>query len=919
MNKVDVLESVILSYKPQVVVITETWLHNDISDSEIVPPGYAILRNDRSSRGGGVAILYQDTLHINRLSPIAGVECVIAKICLNECSLVVGGFYRPPNDNSTFFEKLNQFLCDNVVHINNFLIAGDFNLPSIDWSNEIPEPLSTVAEQLTDLVFFHNLSQLVKEPTRISNSANSILDLFLVSRNLLSKEPVVAVLDEISDHKLITLTLNLGHVPKKKNEVRVVPVFARANDVGILDAMDESFSNFLSFYQSSDCSIDELWLFFKNLVLKCIKDFVPMKSKSIKKFSKPWLTKEVVRLERKAKRIRKTCRQRPSPANVSKLCAIRLALRDSIAEAKNYYFNVTLKNFLYTAPAKFWRHFSSKQKSQLNLTVNGGNVSDKLQLASTFNRFFCSVFVQDDASDPSFIPVKDAPSISDIFVSEEGVLSLLLKLDTKKTPGIDGIPNTFLVRYAEWCSKYLCLIFKKSLSEAQLPTEWKYSKIIPIPKGGDSRQVTCYRPISLLCSCSKMLEHIIFAHISSFLEKNNLIDNRQHGFRKGKSTVTALLETVHDFAAAIDAQSQIDVIFLDFQKAFDCVSHSKLIIKVRAILKNTALVSWIEAYLRHRQQCVSIDNVCSTPAAVGSGVPQGSVLGPLFFLIFINDIVDQVPVKIKLFADDCVIYHRIDNLHDHVQLKEALQHVEKWCETWQMKINPQKTVLMRITRKNSPLQLSYSLNGSVLSKVKSFKYLGVILTSDLRWNEHISYIKKKAVTKLGYLRRTLRQAPQDMKLLAYKTFIRPIIEYASIVWDPHTKRNIVHLESVQRKSVRFIFNMYSWRTSASTLVERAELEPLELRRHTERLGYLYKIYHNKIGIERDHFIQPVSKRITRSHHSKKLRDYNCRTDVFHNTFFPRTVREWNELPADVVERMTTADFISTLQAHLTTV
>lgn len=130
----------------------------------------------------------------------------------------------------------------------------------------------------------------------------------------------------------------------------------------------------------------------------------------------------------------------------------------------------------------------------------------------------------------------------------------------------------------------------------------------------------CYRPISLLCSCSKILEHIIFTHILSFLEKNNLSDNRQHGFRKGKSTVTALLETVHDFAAAIDAHSQIDVIFLDFQKAFDCVSHSKLLLKVRTILKNTALVSWIEAYLYHRQQCVSFDNVCSTPAAVGSGV-----------------------------------------------------------------------------------------------------------------------------------------------------------------------------------------------------------------------------------------------------------------------------------------------------------
>lgn len=246
-------------------------------------------------------------------------------------------------------------------------------------------------------------------------------------------------------------------------------------------------------------------------------------------------------------------------------------------------------------------------------------------------------------------------------------------------------------------------------------------------------------------------------------------------------------------------------------------------------------MSWIEAYLYSRQQSVSIDDVCSSPAAVRSGVPQGSVLGPLFFLIFINDIVNQVSVKIKLFADDCVICHRIDNPNDQMQLNEALKHIEKWCETWQMKINPTKTVLMRITRKRSPVHFNYCLNGNFLSEVKTYKYLGVILPSDLRWNEHISYIKKKAVSKLGYLRRTLRQAPQDVKLLAYKTLVRRIMEYASIVWDPHTKENIAHLESIQRKSVRFIYNVYSWHTSASALVKKAELESLEFRRHIDRL------------------------------------------------------------------------------------
>lgn len=185
-----------------------------------------------------------------------------------------------------------------------------------------------------------------------------------------------------------------------------------------------------------------------------------------------------------------------------------------------------------------------------------------------------------------------------------------------------------------------------------------------------------------------------------------------------------------------------------------------------------------------------------------------------------------------------------------------------------MKINPEKTVLMRITRKRLPLKFDYFLNGSSLSEVKKYKYLGVIFTSDLRWNEHISYIKKKAVSKFGYLRRTLRQAPQDIKLMTYKTFIRPIIEYASIVWDPYTKENIVHLESIQRKSVRFVYSTYSWRASASALAKKAELDSLQSRRHADRLQYLYLLYHNKIEIKKlfyptcdqtNHMLSPLQK------------------------------------------------------------
>lgn len=333
---------------------------------------------------------------------------------------------------------------------------------------------------------------------------------------------------------------------------------------------------------------------------------------------------------------------------------------------------------------------------------------------------------------------------------------------------------------------------------------------------------------------------------------------------------------------------------------------------MKSVFKNTALLAWIEAYLSLRQQSVSIDSISSSPASVLSGIPQGSVLGPLFFLIFINDIVQDMPVKIKLFADDCLLYHVVRNRNDQALLNASLSKIELWCSEWQMKVNEKKTVSMTITRKRTPLPFQYSINGRCLSSVQSYKYLGVMITSDLRWNAHITYIQNKAMRKLGYLKRSLRQSTEEIKLLAYKTFIRPILEYASVVWDPFTEANISKLESVQRKSVRFIFNSYSWRTSPTLLLQKANLESLKIRRHRNRLKYMYLIYHDNLRIKKDLYIEQVIRRATRGNHSKKVKEFACKTDCFSNSFFPRTIREWNRLSASIVEKPTVQSFLSVL-------
>lgn len=653
-NKSSELESIVLTHKPHIIVITETWLNIDIRDAEVTPPGYRIYRKDRDSRGGGVAIIYQENLSVSRLADIAGIECVVINVSLDQFNLVIAAFYRPPGPENNFCQKLNEFLCTCKCNSRNVLLAGDFNFPLINLESEFPEPLASNAENFVDLIIFHDLTQLVKQPTRIHGDTRSILDLYLVSSSVCNRDPQVNVLDGISDHAMVALTISRSSIGKISKEKRVVPVFARADDVSIVDLLDVSYSDFLSLSESRSCTVNDLWCFFKALVLKCVENFVPTKLKVVQN-GNPWMTRDIVRLQRKAKKIRKRCRQRPSTANNDKLSAIRLQLSDSIKKAKQHFYGVSMKNFLLSSPAKFWRHFAPRKQTFPGVDINGQWETNKGVIVESFNNFFVSVFTSDNGIRPYFSSLDDVPPISSVSVSREGVLALLLDINAKKSPGIDNVPNAFLVRFAEWCSHYLTIIYNKSLSQFELPEDWKFSKIVPVPKN-NTNQIPSYRPISLLCTSAKILEHIIFKHLSQFLEEHSIIIPCQHGFRKGLSTTTQLVETIHDFGAILDKRGQIDVIFVDFEKAFDRVSHPKLLLKLHSVLKNDVVLGWIEAYFSSRCQSVVIDGEYSSARVVHSGIPQGSILGPLFFLIYVNDITNDIPVKMKLFADDCVLY-----------------------------------------------------------------------------------------------------------------------------------------------------------------------------------------------------------------------------------------------------------------------
>lgn len=266
------------------------------------------------------------------------------------------------------------------------------------------------------------------------------------------------------------------------------------------------------------------------------------------------------------------------------------------------------------------------------------------------------MFVSENASIPNFLAPNDLTAFPDLEITFAGVHNLLLKIDTTKSAGPDGIPNLFLKRYSEWCAQYLTVIFRRSLETASVPVIWKTANVVPVFKAGNRQLIPNYRPISLTCTSCKLLEYIIHKHIFQYLSQNG-ITRHQHGFRAGFSTVTQLLEFTHDIASELNNRGQIDAIFIDYSKAFDKVCHNKLLHKLRTLIGNGPLLSWIEDYLRSRSQFVTFNHGRSTGVQVLSGVPEGSVLGQPLFIIYINDvakITSGTPVKMRLYADDCV-------------------------------------------------------------------------------------------------------------------------------------------------------------------------------------------------------------------------------------------------------------------------
>jgi hypothetical protein len=561
-----------------------------------------------------------------------------------------------------------------------------------------------------------------------------------------------------------------------------------------------------------------------------------------------------------------------------------------------------------------WNYVNSRRKTKAGIgqlqKSDGSFTQSDTEAAEILSEQYYNTFTTEDTSDIPDIP--DKPIITEqlhnINISIEEVCKVLKSLKVDKSPGLDEVHPRVLKEAANVLSKPLATIFQESLASGLLPSQWKDALISPIYKKGSRTIPANYRPVSLTSVVCKVLERIIVKHLTAHLKANLLQCEQQHGFTQGKSTVTNLLEAMNIWTEALMHGLPVDIIYLDYSKAFDTVPHERLLRQVSSLGIKGQLLNWIRSFLTGRRQKVKVHDAVSSWRPVESGVPQGSVLGPTLFAMFVCDVPSVVDNMISMFADDTKLYNVITDMDSGTSLSDDLNKLQAWSDKMQMKFHPEKCKVMHLGLRNPCTDYFMRKNdGTVheLQNTTSEKDLGVTVDNQLKFSEHINNIVSKANRVLGCIKHTFKHLNSDTFLLLYKSIVRPHLEYASCVWSPSLKKDKDALERVQRRATKLVPELKD--LPYNERLQKLQLPTLFFRRERADMIETYKILHEIDFINQDtHCTQCPTKTMyqktlsTRTRgHALKLQTQTA-TGVRSNFLGTRAVQEWNNLSEETV-------------------
>ena len=625
----------------------------------------------------------------------------------------------------------------------------------------------------------------------------------------------------------------------------------------------------------------------------------------------PWLTNSVVMAIKKRNSLFRAAKKSRSSAALLKYRAARNRATALLRLNKNKFF----KRLGNSSNKDFWKaikSLSNKDSCVPTLKHEGRDVDSNPDKAQVLNNFFHQCFNRSLPPLPSHSSWLDPTNFPEnLLCTEDAVSDLVTNLDASKATGPDDISARMLKETAPSIVYSLTKLFNLSLTSGKLPSAWKLARVVPVPKSNDLSAPSNYRPISILSIISKIMERCVYQTIFDHLCVCYPLSARQWGFLPGRSTTSALLAVTHDWLSNLDNGIEVCTVYLDLRKAFDSVPHCALLQKLYNIHLDPYIIQWINSYLAERSQMVVVGGACSPVLPVISGVPQGSVLGPLLFLLYINDVINVISPEssLSLFADDMAIYRPIRSQHDYYRLQLDISAISEWIEDNYLSLQPTKCCAMLISRKrvdSHALPILY-VQDVPLPYVSSVKYLGVLISCNLSWSDHVTALNKKARRLIGILYRTFYKHAESSTLVKlYLSNIRPHLEYCSPVWNPHLRKDIDQLERAQKFGLKVCLK--DWSSNYNDLLQKGDVPNLSKRRTIATLSHLHKIVHDQTDFPGAPVVRRTFHYDSRADNSLSLLPFRCKSSQFLNSYFPQSVTRWNSLPAEVVSLTSTLSF-----------
>lgn len=800
--------------------LSESKLNTNHSSTFFTIQNYQLFRKDRITtpdrpeQGGGIIIYVKDAIRCERRCDLESenVECLWLEIFPpNSKSFLVGNIYRHPNEtvhwNELFEVHFDKVLgCEKEIYL-----LGDFNRDLLQ---------KNVKNSWMEYMQSFGLEQVVQSPTRVTSHSETLIDHIYCNTqtNILSVDvPILG----LSDHfpVIVTRKVNPSPIPRKSHFSISYRSFKNFNETEFINDLKSAPWDIIKLFDDTNDIVDS-W---SSIFLDIIDKHLPLKQHRVKHKQQPkWLTGEIIDAIKTRDRYKSINDDNQYKSWRNKVCSM---IKQS---KKNQFSEILTENA--NNPASIWKLFkelgASKRKDNCNvhsLKVNDMLIDSPVDIADQFNKFFVTVAskIKEPIMTSNFdqleqycnekIPENYYFSIPNI--SHDKVEKYIKNIDITKATGLDNIGPRLLKLAAPFISYSLMYICNHSILSSNFPDKWKEGKVKPLYKNGSRDDTNNYRPISILPVISKLLEKHVHDSLMSFLTAHKLLHSTQSGFRPNHSCETALLHMINRFHEAINSNQVVGMVMVDFRKAFDLVDHTLLLKKLRHYKLSDATVQWFSSYLLNRKQRVVINNTESTSENIVCGVPQGSILGPLLFLMFINDLpLFTNNVSTDLYADDTTLFDTgksQDTIEQSLQL--ALQNLSVWCKLNGMLLNTSKTKVMLITTLQKRLNLHDGIlhlkyDDNFLNSVENEKVLGVHIDNNLTWSVHIGHIAKKLASNLWLLSKLKDYLSIEHRVQFYKTYIQPHIDYCSTIWGGTSQYNLNRIYRLQKRSIKIILN-----------------------------------------------------------------------------------------------------------------